>query len=143
MSDYQLRARAVDGRTAGAEVLLCWTFGHVDLVPSTAFFVVINIVIVFPSAIVSFSLFDFDHPNTDSDFRRKQRRVELEEHVGDAGWFYGCVYDPYWTRVNLGWDCFCVGISWTVYPIILARYLEDWRVWRSVVMPRGVTLSEV
>lgn len=25
-----------------------------------------------------------------------------------CGWFYGCVLDLYWTRVDLCWECFCV-----------------------------------
>jgi len=71
--DRQLPPRAADGRAAGAEVLLCRTFGHVDLVPSTGCF---DIVIVFDATVVTFSLFEFDDPNSDS-YIRKQRGFEL------------------------------------------------------------------
>jgi hypothetical protein len=102
---------------------------------------VLDIIILFSSAVITFSLFDFDHANSDSDFR-KQRRFELAGNVG-YGRFNGCVLAPYWTCVDLGWDCFWVGTLRTVYPIICIRYLEDCRVWRFVSMPRGQFVSEI
>jgi len=49
--------------------LFCWTLGNVDLVPTTPFFIIINVIVVFVVAVViSSSILDIGRPDSFSDF---------------------------------------------------------------------------
>ena len=136
MFDWQLSARAFDGRAAGPEVLHCWAFGNIDFVPSAAFVIVISVVIAVDAFLV-FYVFQLDsYPNSGK--QQQQRRFKLGEHVG-GGWFYGCVWDPCWACVDLGWECFLVihGL-YTLLLLSTFAYLEVCRFRSHVVSRRSL-----
>jgi hypothetical protein len=100
--DWRLSTRAFDGGAIGSEVLQRWTFGYVDLVPSTAFVVVFDVDVVIA---VTFTDSDVDKLDPDPNFWEQQRR--FEQHVG-CGRSNSCVWDPYRTWVDPCWECFWV-----------------------------------
>ena len=57
--------------------------------------------------------------------------------MGDV-WFYGGVWDPYWTFADPCWDGFCVGISRGECILLLlaaSRFVGS--SWRPVSVARG------
>jgi hypothetical protein len=69
--DWRLSARAFDGGAIGSEVLQRWTFGYVDLVPSTAFVVVF---VLSSSSLSPSPTLDVDKSDPDPNFWEQQRR---------------------------------------------------------------------